>query len=216
MVDLAALFRESDVVSLHVPLTEETRHIVDEAALSEIKSSAYLINTSRGGLIDHDALRSALEDGRLAGAALDVYEPEPPDLGDPLFQHERVIATPHAAFVSVEALVDLRTRVARQIAAVLSGGPSGSHKIEGTGAGFVVPLWTDTIADEIQTVSTQQAMETARLIAREEGIFAGTSTGANVTAALRVADRLGSGKTVVTVACDSGMKYLSTELYSDK
>jgi cysteine synthase A len=100
--------------------------------------------------------------------------------------------------------------------AVLSGGPSGSHKIEGTGAGFVVPLWTDTIADEIQTVSTREAMETARLIAREEGIFAGTSTGANVTAALRVADRLGSGKTVVTVACDSGMKYLSTELYSGK
>jgi len=99
--------------------------------------------------------------------------------------------------------------------AVLSGGPSGSHKIEGTGAGFVVPLWNDAIADEIRTVSTREAMETARRLAREEGVFAGTSTGANVAAALRIAERLGRGRTVVTVACDTGMKYLSTELYSN-
>lgn len=98
--------------------------------------------------------------------------------------------------------------------AVLSGGPSGSHKIEGTGVGFVVPLWTGTLADEIQTVSTEEAMATARRLAREEGMFAGTSTGANVAAALRVAGRLGPGRTVVTVAVDSGMKYLSTPLYA--
>lgn len=98
--------------------------------------------------------------------------------------------------------------------AVLSGGPSGSHKIEGTGAGFVVPLWAGTHASEIQTVSTREAMETARLLAREEGIFAGTSTGGNVAVALRVAERLGPGHTAVTVACDSGMKYLSTGLYA--
>ena len=97
--------------------------------------------------------------------------------------------------------------------AVLSGGPSGSHKIEGTGAGFVVPLWSEGLADEIQTVSTREAMETARLLAREEGIFAGTSTGGNVAVALRVAERLGPDHTVVTVAVDSGMKYLSTVLY---
>jgi len=97
--------------------------------------------------------------------------------------------------------------------AVLSGRPSGSHKIEGTGAGFVVPLWRAGIANEIQTVSTQEAMETARRLAREEGLFAGTSTGANVAAALRVAARLGGGHTVVTIAVDSGMKYLSTPLY---
>lgn len=97
--------------------------------------------------------------------------------------------------------------------AVLSGRPSGSHKIEGTGAGFVVPLWTETLADEIQTVSSGEAMATARLLARQEGIFAGTSTGGNVAVALRVADRLGPAHTVVTVAVDSGMKYLSTELY---
>ncbi len=99
--------------------------------------------------------------------------------------------------------------------AVLSGGPSGSHKIEGTGAGFVVPLWAGELADEIRTVSTPDAMATARQLARLEGIFAGTSTGANVAVALRVAERLGSGHTVVTVAVDSGMKYLSTELYAD-
>ena len=98
--------------------------------------------------------------------------------------------------------------------AVLSGKPSGSHKIEGTGIGFVAPLWTKTLADEIQTVLTEEAMETARRLARQEGIFAGTSTGANVAAALRVAARLTPSETVVTVAVDSGMKYLSTALYA--
>jgi len=98
--------------------------------------------------------------------------------------------------------------------AVLSGRASGSHKIEGTGAGFVVPLWNASLANEIQTVSTAEAMATARRLAREEGIFAGTSTGGNVAVALRIAERLGAGKTVVTIAVDSGMKYLSTALYS--
>jgi cysteine synthase A len=98
--------------------------------------------------------------------------------------------------------------------AVLSGRTSGSHKIEGTGAGFVVPLWTSDLANEIQTVSSPEAMDTARRLATDEGIFAGTSTGANVAAALRVAARLGPGHTVVTIAVDSGMKYLSTALYA--
>lgn len=97
---------------------------------------------------------------------------------------------------------------------MLSGRPSGSHRIEGVGAGFVVPLWTEALANEIQTVSTQEAMAAARHLARQEGIFAGTSTGGNVAAALRVADRLGPDHTVVTVAVDSGMKYLSTALYA--
>lgn len=99
---------------------------------------------------------------------------------------------------------------------VLSGGASGSHKIEGVGAGFVVPLWTDDLADEIQTVSTDEAMATARRLAREEAIFAGTSTGGNVAVALRIADRMGPGHTVVTLAVDSGLKYLSTALYSKR
>lgn len=98
--------------------------------------------------------------------------------------------------------------------AVLSGRASGSHRIEGTGAGFKVPLWTESIADEIQTVSTEEAMATARRLAREEGIFAGTSTGGNIAVALRIAERLGPDQTVVTLAVDSGLKYLSTALYA--
>jgi cysteine synthase len=97
--------------------------------------------------------------------------------------------------------------------AVLSGGASGSHRIEGVGAGFVVPLWHRDIADEIRTVSTQQAMAMARRLARAEGLFAGTSTGANLTAAIAVGKSLGPKATIVTVMCDTGLKYVSTALY---
>lgn len=97
--------------------------------------------------------------------------------------------------------------------AVLSGKPTGVHKIEGIGAGFVVPLWDPSIVSEIQTVSTEDAKAMARTLAREEALMGGTSTGANVVAALRVAARLGPGATVVTIMCDSGMKYLSTDQY---
>jgi len=94
--------------------------------------------------------------------------------------------------------------------AVLSGGAPGSHKIDGIGAGFVVPLWRDDIADQIERVSTEDATAMAFRLAREEGLFAGTSTGCNVVAALRLAEQLGAGATVVTVMCDTGMKYLKT------
>jgi cysteine synthase A len=92
---------------------------------------------------------------------------------------------------------------------VLSGGPPGGHRIDGIGAGFVVPLWQAGIADRIELVSTEDAVAMATRLAREEGLFAGTSTGANVIAALRLAERLGPDATVVTVMCDTGMKYLS-------
>jgi cysteine synthase A len=94
--------------------------------------------------------------------------------------------------------------------AVLSGGPPGGHKIDGVGAGFVVPLWHDRIADRIEKVSTEEATAMALRLAREEGLFAGTSTGANAVAALRVAEQLPRGATVVTILCDTGMKYLKT------
>ena len=94
--------------------------------------------------------------------------------------------------------------------AVLSGGAPGAHKIDGIGAGFVVPLWNSSVADRIERVSTKEAMAMAFRLAREEGLFAGTSTGANVIAALRLAEELGPGETVVTVLCDTGMKYLHT------
>ena len=99
---------------------------------------------------------------------------------------------------------------------VLSGGASGIHKIDGIGAGFVVPLWHDEVADEIEQVSTEEAANMALRLAREEGLFAGTSTGGNVVAALRCAERLGPDATVVTVMCDTGMKYLSTTMFRDR
>lgn len=97
--------------------------------------------------------------------------------------------------------------------AVLSGQPSGSHQIEGIGIGFVPPLWRPELVNEILTVSTPEAQHMARRLAREEGIFGGVSSGANVVAALRVAARLGSGATVATIIADSGLRYLSTEVY---
>jgi len=92
---------------------------------------------------------------------------------------------------------------------VLSGGRTGAHKIDGIGAGFVVPLWQADIADQIERVSTEEASAMTLRLAREEGIFAGTSTGGNVIAALRLAEQLGPNATIVTVMCDTGMKYLS-------
>lgn len=100
--------------------------------------------------------------------------------------------------------------------AVLSGGATGAHKIEGVGAGFIVPLWHDKLADHVHTVSTEEAMDMSRRLAREEALFSGTSTGGNVVAALGVAERLGPKATVVTLMVDSGLKYLSTALYSRK
>ena len=96
---------------------------------------------------------------------------------------------------------------------VLLGGPAGPHKIEGVGIGYTPPLWDPTLVDEVLAVGTDEAKEMTRRLAREEALFAGTSTGANVVAALRVVGRLGPGATVVTLACDSGLKYLSTDVY---
>jgi len=99
--------------------------------------------------------------------------------------------------------------------AVLSGEEQGPHKIEGIGAGFVVPLWKPEIVREIAKVSTEESQAMARRLANEEGVFAGTSSGSNLIAALKKAKELGTGSTVVTLMVDSGMKYLSTALYKD-
>ena|SRR5207253_1689965 len=110
------------------------------------------------------------------------------------------------------ALMPLRRVVPANGARILlkleSENPTGSMK--GIGAGFVVPLWREGIADRIERVSTEDATEMALRLAREEGLFAGTSTGANVVAALRTAERLGPGATIVSIMCDTGMKYLKT------
>jgi D-3-phosphoglycerate dehydrogenase len=119
---LDELLERSDYVSLHLPLTPETRHLIGANRLARMKPSAYLINTARGGLIDAAALAAALSAELLAGAALDVQDPEPPDLSQPPYDDPRVIVTPHAAFVSAESLENLRTRAARQVAVALTGG----------------------------------------------------------------------------------------------
>lgn len=118
---LDELLSQSDFVSLHAPLNPSTRHLLQLPQFERMKRSAYLINTSRGGLIDHADLATALERNLIAGAALDVFDPEPPDLSQSLYCDERVIVTPHAAFVSEESLIELRTRVARQALDILRG-----------------------------------------------------------------------------------------------
>jgi cysteine synthase A len=110
-----------------------------------------------------------------------------------------------------ELKADIRiVAVEPEESAVLSGRPAGGHKIDGIGAGFVVPLWQDGIADRIERVSTEDAVAMAFRLVREEGVFAGTSTGANVIAALRLAEQLDVGATVATIMCDTGMKYLES------
>jgi cysteine synthase A len=130
------------------------------------------------------------------------------------------VSTAHSIHGTARALRrhDPRVRVVAvepAESAVLSGGRSGSHKIEGIGIGFIPPLWKPAEVDEILTVSTAEAKAMARRLAREEAIFAGPSTGANVVAALRVAERLGSSATVATIVVDSGLRYLSTDVFRD-
>ena len=97
---------------------------------------------------------------------------------------------------------------------VLLGGQPGPHKIEGVGIGYVPPLWDPSLVDGLEAVSTEEAKDMTRRLAREEGLFAGTSSGANVTVAIRVARRLGPGATVVTLLPDTGLKYLNTDVYA--
>jgi cysteine synthase A len=118
------------------------------------------------------------------------------------------------------ATVLKRHRPAVQVAAVepgessvLLGGEPGPHKIEGVGIGYTPPLWDPSLMDTVVAVATEDAKEMARRLAREEGLFAGTSSGANVIAAIQVGMKLGPGATVVTLMADSGLKYLNTDVY---
>jgi D-3-phosphoglycerate dehydrogenase / 2-oxoglutarate reductase len=121
-VDLASLLAESDFISVHVPLNAETRHMIGRKELAAVKRGAILVNTARGAVLDEQAVADALRDGRLGGAGLDVFEEEPLPGGSPLRQLENVIFTDHAGWYSEESVVELKTKAARNAAAVLAGG----------------------------------------------------------------------------------------------
>lgn len=121
MVDFDTLLRESDIVSVHAPLTDETRHLFNEAAFRKMKPSAYFLNLARGPIHDQRALYRALKEGWIAGAGLDVLEKEPPDPGDPILTLDNVVFTPHYASYTEEAYQELRVKTAENGAAVLRG-----------------------------------------------------------------------------------------------
>jgi D-3-phosphoglycerate dehydrogenase len=121
LVDLESLLRRSDVVSMHVPLTDETRGMIGRAELELIKSSAVLINTSRGPVVDEEALIEALADRRIAGAGLDVFAQEPLPAKHPLLQLDNVVCSPHIAGQTEEAMVGMSVRAAENILCVLRG-----------------------------------------------------------------------------------------------
>jgi D-3-phosphoglycerate dehydrogenase len=121
MVDFASLLERSDYVTIHAPLTRETHHLFDAAALARMKPTAYLINTARGPLVDEAALAAALAGGKLAGAGLDVFENEPLAADSPLLTMENVIMTPHAGAYSDRAMPELQRRVGEEAAKVLRG-----------------------------------------------------------------------------------------------
>lgn len=121
-VELDELYARSDYISVHAPLTPETENMFSTEAFGKMKSDALLINTSRGPLVDIDALAKALDAGEIGGAALDVMPQEPPAADNPLFGRDDVILTPHTGFYSEDALLDLQTTVATDVATVLGGG----------------------------------------------------------------------------------------------
>jgi phosphoglycerate dehydrogenase-like enzyme len=120
-VSLDELLEKSDFVSVHVPLLPTTRGLINESALRRMKSSAYLINTSRGPVVDQAALVHALQEGWIAGAGLDVFDPEPPPADSPLLNLDNVVVTPHMAAHTDEALLRM-AMVVNDVLRVLEGG----------------------------------------------------------------------------------------------
>jgi D-3-phosphoglycerate dehydrogenase len=125
-VSLDELLRKSDYVSVHCPHTEETEHMFNEETLRKMKPSAYLVNTARGPVVENAAVAKALEEGWIAGAALDVMEVEPPPDAEPLLKMDNVVLTPHIAYYSDAAVAGLPRRCGLEVARVLTGKMPGS------------------------------------------------------------------------------------------
>lgn len=120
-VSFESLFRQADFLSIHTPLTKATVNLVSDNELKHMKSTAYVINTSRGSVLNENALLKALEQGTIRGAALDVMATEPPEFENPLLKSENVIITPHAAFYSEQSMEEVRRRAAYQVVQVIEG-----------------------------------------------------------------------------------------------
>jgi len=120
-VDFQQLLSQSDFLSVHVPLTPKTRHLINAEALAKMKPTACLINTSRGGVVDEEALIRALQKGHIAGACLDVTDPEPPDPANPLLKMPQILLSPHVAWYSEESQIDLRRKIAQDVGRALNG-----------------------------------------------------------------------------------------------
>ena len=120
-VSLDTLLKESDIVSLHCSLNNETRNMIDEQAILKMKNTAYLVNVARGGIIDEDALDKALTEGLLAGAGLDVVKSEHLDSDSPLLKHDNFIVSPHMAWYSEEAALDLKRKAAEEAVRFING-----------------------------------------------------------------------------------------------
>jgi len=123
-VDADTVFHDSDVVTIHTPLNDETRRLANARTLALMKPAAFLINTSRGGMVDVDALAEVLRNRRIAGAAVDVYDVEPPPLSFPLFGLDNVILTPHIGWASEEAGMEIRQSILDDIVSFASGNPA--------------------------------------------------------------------------------------------
>ena len=124
LVDLQRIFTESDVISLHAPAVADTRHMINAASLATMKRGVYLVNCARGGLVDQEALLAALDSGQVAGAGLDVTDPEPLPVGHPLLGHPNVVVTPHMASATVAGRRRLYSHAIENALNVLAGRPA--------------------------------------------------------------------------------------------
>ena len=119
--DIDSVLKESDIISIHCPLNDSTRHLIGEREFTKMERKPLLVNTSRGAIVDEKALINALKQGHISGAGLDVLEKEPPDAQNPLLKMENVVLSPHIGFYSEESISELKRRTAKNVSEVLMG-----------------------------------------------------------------------------------------------